>query len=68
MQDIVLQFIFLGEFFVFWSLKHSQVLVALVAGEAATIIENDSDDAIVRRCIAVLRGIFGTTTVPQVSQ
>ena len=40
------------------------VLLALVAGEAAAIMENVSDDVIVGRCIAVLKGIFGNNTVP----
>jgi lysine-specific histone demethylase 1 len=44
------------------------VLLALVAGEAAAIMENVSDDVIVGRCIAVLKGIFGNNAVPQVSQ
>jgi len=42
------------------------VLLALVAGEAAVIMENVSDDVIVGRSIAVLRGIFGPSAVPQV--
>ena len=32
------------------------MLLALVAGEAAAIMENVSDDVIVGRCIAVLKG------------
>jgi hypothetical protein len=44
------------------------VLLALVAGEAAAIMENVSDDVIVGRCIAVLKGIFGNSAVPQVSR
>lgn len=40
------------------------MLLALVAGEAAAIMENVSDDVIVGRCIAVLKGIFGNTAVP----
>ena len=40
------------------------VLLALVAGEAAAIMENVSDDVIVGRCIAVLKGIFGAANVP----
>ena len=40
------------------------VLLALVAGEAASIMENVSDDVIVGRCIAVLKGIFGNSNVP----
>lgn len=56
-----------GELFLFWNLYHAPVLLALVAGEAAAIMENVSDDVIVGRCIAVLKGIFGNTAVPQVS-
>lgn len=56
-----------GELFLFWNLYQAPVLLALVAGEAAAIMENVSDDVIVGRCIAVLKGIFGNTAVPQVS-
>ncbi len=42
------------------------VLLALVAGEAAAIMENVSDDVIVGRSIAVLKSIFGNNAVPQV--
>jgi lysine-specific histone demethylase 1 len=38
--------------------------MALVAGEAAGIMENVSDDIIISRCLTVLRSIFGTTAVP----
>jgi lysine-specific histone demethylase 1 len=68
MQDVVLQYIFLGDLFLFWNLYRAPVLLVLVAGEAAAIMENASDDVIVGRCIAVLKGIFGNTAVPQVSQ
>lgn len=44
------------------------MLLALVAGEAAAIMENVSDDVIVGRCIAVLKGIFGNSAVPQVTR
>lgn len=54
-----------GELFLFWSITQSPVLLALVAGQAAAIMENVSDDVIVGRCIAVLKGIFGVTAVPQ---
>lgn len=47
-----------GELFLFWSLYKAPVLLALVAGEAATIMENVSDDVIIGRCIAVLKGQF----------
>lgn len=54
-----------GELFLFWSISNSQVLLALVAGQSAAIMENVSDDVIVGRCIAVLKGIFGNSQVPQ---
>lgn len=54
-----------GELFLFWSISQSPVLLALVAGQAAAIMETVSDDVIVGRCIAVLKGIFGVTSVPQ---
>ncbi|XP_060523984.1 lysine-specific histone demethylase 1A [Cylas formicarius] len=54
-----------GELFLFWSIYKAPVLLALVAGEAAAIMENVTDDVIVGRCIAVLRGIFGPSGVPQ---
>ncbi len=37
-----------------------------MAGEAAGIMENISDDVIVGRCLAILKGIFGSSSVPQV--
>ncbi|ELT99209.1 hypothetical protein CAPTEDRAFT_225427 [Capitella teleta] len=54
-----------GELFLFWNLYKSPVLLALVAGEAAAIMENVSDDVIIGRSIAVLKGIFGNSAVPQ---
>lgn len=51
--------------FLFWSITQSPVLLALVAGQSAAIMENVSDDVIVGRCIAVLKGIFGNSAVPQ---
>ncbi|XP_074604589.1 lysine-specific histone demethylase Su(var)3-3 [Brevipalpus obovatus] len=54
-----------GELFLFWSLYKSPVLMALVAGEAANIMENVSDDVVVGRCLTVLKSIFGPTAVPQ---
>ena len=57
-----------GELFLFWNLYKAPVLIALVAGEAANKLENVSDEVIVGKSIAVLRGIFGTSTVPQVSR
>lgn len=44
------------------------ILLALVAGEAAGIMENISDDVIVGRCLAILKGIFGSSAVPQVCE
>uniref|UniRef100_A0A8C9EN92 SWIRM domain-containing protein n=1 Tax=Pavo cristatus TaxID=9049 RepID=A0A8C9EN92_PAVCR len=44
---------------------HAPILLALVAGEAAGIMENISDDVIVGRCLAILKGIFGSSAVPQ---
>ena len=55
-----------GELFLFWSLYKAPVLLALVAGEAAAIMETVTDAVIVGRCIAVLKGIFGTSGVPRV--
>ena len=52
--------------FLFWNLYKAPVLLALVAGEAAAIMENVGDDVIVGRCMAVLKGIFGNGAVPQV--
>uniref|UniRef100_A0A4W3JJ36 Lysine-specific histone demethylase 1A n=1 Tax=Callorhinchus milii TaxID=7868 RepID=A0A4W3JJ36_CALMI len=54
-----------GELFLFWNLYKAPILLALVAGEAAGIMENISDDVIVGRCLAILKGIFGSGAVPQ---
>lgn len=54
-----------GELFLFWSISQSPVLLALVAGQAAAIMENVSDDVIVGRCIAVLKDIFGAVPQPK---
>jgi lysine-specific histone demethylase 1 len=56
-----------GELFLFWNIYKAPVLLSLVAGEAASIMENISDDIIIGRCLAVLRGIFGNSQVPQVN-
>ena len=53
-----------GELFLFWNLYRAPVLLALVAGEAAAVMENVSDDVIIGRCLAVLKGIFGNNAVP----
>ena len=55
-----------GELFLFWNLYKSPVLIALVAGEAANKLEDVSDEIIVGSAIAVLKGIFGSSAVPQV--
>jgi hypothetical protein len=55
-----------GELFLFWNLYKAPVLLALIAGEAAAIMENVSDDVIIGRCLVVMRGIFGANAVPQV--
>lgn len=54
-----------GELFLFWNLYKAPVLLSLVAGESASIMENISDDIIIGRCMAVLRMIFGNSQVPQ---
>ncbi|CAO1441945.1 unnamed protein product [Diamesa serratosioi] len=54
-----------GELFLFWNIYQLPVLLTLVAGQSAAIMENVSDDVIVGRCIAVLKGIFGDKAVPQ---
>lgn len=54
-----------GELFLFWNLYKSPVLMALVAGEAAGIMEKVADDVIVGRCLTVLKNIFGPSQVPQ---
>lgn len=52
-----------GEFFLFYSygpaVSGGNVLIGLVAGEAAVEFEQTSDEEAVVRCVAVLRGIFG---------
>ena len=59
-------FVNAGELFLFWNLYRAPVLLALVAGDAAAVMEEVSDDVVVGRCIAVLKAIFGAQ-VPQVS-
>nr|QDF21451.1 lysine-specific histone demethylase 1A isoform X1 [Brachionus koreanus] len=54
-----------GESFLFWNLYKAPVLLSLVAGESASLMENVSDDIVISRCIAVLRAIFGNNQVPQ---
>ncbi|GBP14826.1 Lysine-specific histone demethylase 1A [Eumeta japonica] len=61
----ILRVIWECELFLFWNLYSAPVLLALVAGEAAAVMENVTDDVIVGRCVAVLKGIFGHAAVPQ---
>lgn len=56
-----------GELFLFWSIYNAPVLLALVAGEAANKLETYSDDVIIGRALTVLKGIYGSSNVPQVS-
>uniref|UniRef100_A0A3Q3FKS7 Lysine-specific histone demethylase n=1 Tax=Kryptolebias marmoratus TaxID=37003 RepID=A0A3Q3FKS7_KRYMA len=53
------------DFFNLFKAPNSPILLALMAGEAAGIMENISDDVIVGRCLAILKGIFGSSAVPQ---
>ena len=55
-----------GELFLFWNLYKTPILIALVAGKAANELEAVADEIIVGRCVAVLKGIFGSGNVPQV--
>ncbi|CAG0882080.1 unnamed protein product [Cyprideis torosa] len=54
-----------GELFLFWTLYKSPVLIALISGESANVVERVSNDIIVGRCLAILRRIFHNTSVPQ---
>lgn len=54
-----------GELFLFWSLYKSPVLMALVAGESALVMEKVTDDVIVGRCLSILKNIYGASSVPQ---
>jgi len=53
-----------GEFFCFYSIYKSPVLCALIAGKAASNVEKLPDEVVVGRCISVLKGIFGSQSVP----
>lgn len=64
-EFVLINLLFVGELFLFWNLYSAPVLLALVAGEAAAVMENVTDDVIVGRCIAVLKSIFGHAAVPQ---
>jgi len=39
--------------------------MALIAGEAANVMESVTDDVIVGRCLTVLKSIYGSGVVPQ---
>uniref|UniRef100_A0A1I8I059 Lysine-specific histone demethylase n=2 Tax=Macrostomum lignano TaxID=282301 RepID=A0A1I8I059_9PLAT len=54
-----------GEFFLFWSVYKAPVLLALVSGESAELIEKASDEAIVERALSVLGKIFGSAPTPK---
>ncbi len=54
-----------GELFLFWNIYSAPVLIALVAGESAEVMENLKDDVVVGRCIKVLTDIYGSN-VPKV--
>ena len=56
-----------GELFLFWAIYRAPVLIALVAGEAANVMEHVGDGVVISRTIAVLKGIFGPSNVPEVS-
>ncbi|CAK8673921.1 unnamed protein product [Clavelina lepadiformis] len=54
-----------GELFLFWAIYRAPVLIALVAGEAANVMEHVGDGVVISRTIAVLKGIFGPSNVPE---
>nr|CAB3258319.1 lysine-specific histone demethylase 1A [Phallusia mammillata] len=54
-----------GELFLFWAIYRAPVLIALVAGESANVMEHVGDGVVVSRALAVLKAIFGTSTVPE---
>jgi len=56
-----------GELFLFWCFTKPPVLIALVAGDAANVVECATDDVIIGRTLVVLRNIFGSAAVPSVS-
>ena len=56
-----------GELFLFWAIYRAAVLIALVAGEAANAMEHVGDGVVISRTLAVLKGIFGSGNVPDVS-
>ena len=56
-----------GELFLFWNLYKAPVLIALIAGEAATRAEEMTDQVIVDRALRVLKGMYGSSNVPEVT-
>ncbi|CAF4270899.1 unnamed protein product [Rotaria socialis] len=56
-----------GELFLFWCFTKPPILIALVAGDAANVVECATDDVIIGRTLVVLRNIFGSVAVPSVS-
>uniref|UniRef100_A0A914V4G9 Amine oxidase domain-containing protein n=1 Tax=Plectus sambesii TaxID=2011161 RepID=A0A914V4G9_9BILA len=54
-----------GEMFLFWSIYDAPVLIALIAGQSADMVEKMADDIIIKRCMAVLTSIFGNTVPPE---
>ncbi|CAF1070962.1 unnamed protein product [Rotaria magnacalcarata] len=53
-----------GELFLFWCFTKPPILIALVAGDAANVVECATDDVIIGRTLVVLRNIFGSVAVP----
>ncbi|XP_078489110.1 lysine-specific histone demethylase 1A [Ciona intestinalis] len=53
-----------GELFLFWAIYRAPVLIALVAGKSANVMEHVGDGVVLSRAIAVLKGIFGPENVP----
>lgn len=54
-----------GELFLFWAIYRAPVLIALVAGKAANMMEHVGDGIVVSRTLAVLKAIFGVDKVPE---
>lgn len=55
-----------GELFLFWNLYKAPVLIALLAGDAATRSETMTEQVIVDRALRVLKGMYGSSNVPEV--
>lgn len=54
-----------GELFLFWNLYKAPVLIALIAGDAASRAEEMTDQVIVDRALRVLKGMYGSSNVPE---